>query len=163
DAEWLAGWIALRKLNDPVKAEAHFRTFVNGVTAPISVARGQYWLREALTAQQKPIDPAAAHVAAAKFPHVFYGPLAAQKVAGEGQSPQALQFSFEPIAAPTEEERAAFAKQPAVRAAILLAEAGRLGAFERFSFAIDDTLANAKEHQMLFDIAQGYLQNRTAL
>jgi soluble lytic murein transglycosylase len=50
-----------------------------------------------------------------------------------------------------------------VRSAILLAETGRLASFERFSYAIDDTLATAMEHQMLFDIGAGYLEMRSAV
>jgi soluble lytic murein transglycosylase len=50
-----------------------------------------------------------------------------------------------------------------VRAAILLAESGRLASFERFSYAIDDMLQTAPEHQMLFDIAAGYLEMRAAV
>src|SRR5690606_30586495 len=51
DAEWMAGWLALTRINDAKKAEAHFTVFGAGVTTPISVARAQYWLGEALTAQ----------------------------------------------------------------------------------------------------------------
>jgi soluble lytic murein transglycosylase len=50
-----------------------------------------------------------------------------------------------------------------VRAAILLAETGRLASFERFSFALDDMMDTAAEHQMLFDIAAGYLEMRAAV
>jgi soluble lytic murein transglycosylase len=52
DAEWIAGWLALEKLGDAAKAEAHFRVFGAGVATPISVSRAQYWLGEALTKQQ---------------------------------------------------------------------------------------------------------------
>ena len=51
DAEWMAGWLALEKLNDPQKAEAHFRVFGAGVQTPISDPRAKYWLGEALTKQ----------------------------------------------------------------------------------------------------------------
>lgn len=161
DAEWLAGWLALTKLNDPVKAEGHFRIFGAGVSTPISLARAGYWLGEALTAQKRTVEAQAAYAAAAKYPYVFYGQLAAEKIAAT--NPDALIFQLAPVTAPTEAERAAFARRPAVRAAILLAETGRLATFERFSFAIDDTLETAQQHQMLFDIAKGYLEMRAAV
>lgn len=161
DAEWLCGWLALRKLNDPAKAEVHFRKFADGVSTPISVARGQYWLGETLAAEQRSDEAQVAYNAAAKFPYVFYGQLAAEKVAAA--NPAALQFSFEGAIAPTDEDRAAFAKQPGIRAAILLAETGRLGSFERFAYALDDVLTSPAEHQMLYDICQGYLEPRAAL
>ncbi|HVY88395.1 MAG TPA: transglycosylase SLT domain-containing protein [Hyphomonadaceae bacterium] len=161
DAEWTAGWLQLAKLHDPVKAEAHFRVFGAGVTTPISVSRAQYWLGEALTKQNKVDDAKIAYATAAKYPYVFYGQLAAEKL--KDDVPDLGKLYFVSIAAPTDEERAAFAKQPEVRAAILLAETGRLGTFERFSFALDDTLQTAAEHQMLFDIAAGYLEMRAAV
>jgi len=33
DAEWMAGWLALEKLGDAAKAEAHFRVFGAGVAS----------------------------------------------------------------------------------------------------------------------------------
>jgi soluble lytic murein transglycosylase len=161
DAEWMAGWLALTKLNDPVKAEGHFRTFGAGVTTPISVARAGYWLGEALTAQKRTAEAQTAYASAAKYPYVFYGQLAAEKVAAT--NPDATILQLAPISAITDADRAAFARRPAIRAAILLAETGRLASFERFSYAIDDTLETAEQHQMLFDIDRGYLEMRAAV
>ncbi len=161
DAEWAAGWIALEKLNDPAKAEAHFRVFGAGVATPISVSRAQYWLGEALTKQGRIPEAQEAYLAAAKYTYVFYGQLAAEKV--RQQSPEAVKLQLTAPPAPTDEERAAFARQTPVRAAILLAETGRLASFERFSFALDDMMNTAAEHQMLFDIGAGYLEMRAAV
>lgn len=44
EAEWLAGWIALRFLNNPNGAYDHFNKMYNVVQQSISVARGAYWL-----------------------------------------------------------------------------------------------------------------------
>ena len=92
---------------------------------------------------------------------MFYDQLAAEKV--RQQMPEAMKISFALPAQPTDDERAAFAKRTPVRAAILLAETGRLASFERFSFALDDVMTTANEHQMLFDIAAGYLEMRAAV
>lgn len=161
DAEWMAGWLALEKLGDAAKAEAHFRVFGAGVATPISVSRAQYWLGEALTKQGRVPEAQEAYALAAKYPYVFYGQLAAEKV--RQQMPEAMKLSFTLPAPPTDEERAAFAKRTPVRAAILLAETGRLASFERFSFALDDMMETANEHQMLFDIAAGYQEMRAAV
>ena len=161
DAEWMAGWLALEKLGDAAKAEAHFRVFGAGVATPISVSRAQYWLGEALTNQQRIPEAQEAYLAGSKYPYVFYGQLAAEKV--RQQAPEAMKIAFSPPAPPTDEERAAFAKRTPVRAAILLAETGRLASFERFSFALDDVMETANEHQMLFDVAAGYLEMRAAV
>jgi soluble lytic murein transglycosylase len=161
DAEWIAGWLALTKLNDPVKAERHFRTFGAGVTTPISLGRAGYWLGEALTAQKRTAEAQAAYADAAKYPYVFYGQLAAEKISAI--QPDAIILQLAPVPPITDAERKAFTQKPAIRAAILLAETGRLATFERFSYAIDDTLETAQEHQMLFDIARGYLEMRAAV
>jgi soluble lytic murein transglycosylase len=130
DAEWQAGWLSL-KLNEPVRAEKHFRTFLDGVTAPISVARGNYWLGEALAKQKRDIDAQVAYVAAAKYLYVFYGQLAAEKI--EAVNPDSRTLSFPDAPQVTEAMRATFLQKPVVRAAVLLAESGRQASFERFS------------------------------
>lgn len=161
DAEWMAGWLALEKLGDAAKAEGHFRTFAAGVETPISIARANYWLGEALHKQQRVIEAQIAYEAASRYGYVFYGQLAAEKLGP--LIPGTTKIAFTPPPPPTDDERAAFARQPIVRAAILLAESGRLASFERFSNYIDDQLTTPVEHQMLFDIAQGYLETRAAV
>src|SRR5512144_1468403 len=44
DSEWLAGWIALRFLQQPEVATPHFLAMFENVTHPVSRARGAYWL-----------------------------------------------------------------------------------------------------------------------
>lgn len=161
DAEWMAGWLALSKLNDAKKAKTHFTVFGAGVATPISVARAQYWLGEALRAQGRDEEAQAAYEAGAKYPFVFYGQLAAEKAGA--LKPELKVLNLGSHTAPTDEERAEFARRPAVRASILMAEAGRLASFERFHFALDDVLTTPAEHQMLFDIAAGYLEMRAAV
>ncbi|HHC29216.1 MAG TPA: lytic transglycosylase domain-containing protein, partial [Rhodobacterales bacterium] len=46
--EWLAGYIALRKIGDAQTALGHFRAHKSGVQSPISLARGGYWEGRAL-------------------------------------------------------------------------------------------------------------------
>ena len=50
DLEFLAGFIALRKLGDADTALRHFRNLRQGVATPISVARAHYWAGRALLA-----------------------------------------------------------------------------------------------------------------
>ncbi|MEO1613545.1 MAG: tetratricopeptide repeat protein, partial [Pseudomonadota bacterium] len=51
DAEWFAGWVALRKMNDPDRAIAHFQRFLAAVGTPISYGRGNYWMGRAYEAK----------------------------------------------------------------------------------------------------------------
>ncbi len=83
EAEWLAGWIALRFLNDSDIALQHFTTLYENVRFPISQSRGAYWAGRAAEASgiharaiaQKWYGTAAAHFT------TFYGQLAMSRLA----------------------------------------------------------------------------------
>ncbi len=76
-AEWLAGWIALRHLDDPVTALGHFSRFHDEVSQPISLARGAYWSGRAAEASGDTARAGDWFNRAAEHPQTFYGQLAA--------------------------------------------------------------------------------------
>lgn len=78
DLEFLAGFIALRRLNDPAAAEAHFQHLLAGVSTPISLARAHYWIGRAQEAGGK--DGSGSYKAAAAHQTAFYGLLAAERL-----------------------------------------------------------------------------------
>ena len=78
DLEFLAGFIALRRLNDPATAETHFQHLLAGVSTPISLARAHYWIGRAQEAAGK--DGTASFKAAAVHQTAFYGLLAAERL-----------------------------------------------------------------------------------
>ncbi|MBL9052494.1 MAG: lytic transglycosylase domain-containing protein, partial [Tabrizicola sp.] len=78
DLEFLAGFIALRRLDDPAKALAHFRHLETGVSTPISTARAKYWQGRAEEALGQ--DATASYKAAAQYQTAFYGLMAAEKL-----------------------------------------------------------------------------------
>ena len=78
DLEFLAGFIALRRLNDPAAAEKHFQHLLAGVSTPISLARAHYWIGRAQEAAGK--DGSASYKAAAAHQTAFYGLLAAERL-----------------------------------------------------------------------------------
>lgn len=78
DLEFLAGFIALRKLGDAATAEKHFQHLLAGVSTPISLARAHYWIGRSLEAQGK--DGTASYKAAAAHQTAFYGLLAAERL-----------------------------------------------------------------------------------
>ena len=75
DAEFLAGYIALRKLNDPAGALAHFQRLAAVSKAAITQARAWYWQGRAEAAAGN--DPKPDYAKAAAWPTTFYGQLAA--------------------------------------------------------------------------------------
>ena len=60
DAEWVAGFIALTRRDDPAAAITHFTAFRAAVATPISLGRAGYWLG---LAEEKAGDAAAAQAA----------------------------------------------------------------------------------------------------
>jgi soluble lytic murein transglycosylase len=73
EAEFLAGFIALRMLHDPARAEKHFSA-LTASHALITQGRAHYWLGRAAAAAGK--DPKPEYQKAAAFPTTFYGQLA---------------------------------------------------------------------------------------
>lgn len=84
DSEWVAGWVALRKLNDPQNAITHFTRFREAVETPISVGRGGYWLGRAYEAAGQVDEATRWYGDAARFQTSFYGQLAAARIGAEG-------------------------------------------------------------------------------
>jgi soluble lytic murein transglycosylase len=75
DAEFLAGFIALRRLANPRLAAMHFSHLAALTDAAITQGRAWYWLGRAAAAAGADARPA--YRAAAAFPCTFYGQLAA--------------------------------------------------------------------------------------
>lgn len=84
DAEWVAGWVALRKLNDPARAITHFRSFRDSVETPISLGRGGYWLGRAYEAAGNEVQARRWYQDAAQYQTSFYGQLAAAAIGAPG-------------------------------------------------------------------------------
>ncbi|WP_183710545.1 MULTISPECIES: lytic transglycosylase domain-containing protein [unclassified Rhizobium] len=79
EAEFHAGWYALRGLQDGANASAHFRKILQVSNGPISQSRGWYWLGRAAEAGG-PGKAADFYAKAASYPSTFYGQLAAEKL-----------------------------------------------------------------------------------
>ena len=115
EAEFHAGWYALRDLNDPGTAAGHFQRILQVSDRPLSVSRAWYWLGRA--AEKGNPQEAREHFAkAANFPGTFYGQLAAARL---GRT--ALNVAYPK---PTAEERARFNRREAVQAIARLQAAG---------------------------------------
>ena len=75
EAEWLAGWIALRFLEDPEAAAKHFEKLYEAVSYPISRARGAYWSARAAETRGDRTAALNWHELAARHPTTYYGQL----------------------------------------------------------------------------------------
>ena len=112
DHEFTAGWIALRYLNDPTTALAHFSRIAEGLSNPISLGRAAYWQGRALDALKRPQEAHARYQEAARYPTAYYGQIARAK-AGLGE------LTLNPVVL-TPAQRNQFAQSELVRAAELL-------------------------------------------
>lgn len=79
EAQWTAGWIALRFNDEPDLALKHFEYLNKNVFQPVTLARSAYWIAmsyEALKQKNKAIEW---YKTATKYPTFFYGQLAIHK------------------------------------------------------------------------------------
>ncbi len=123
EAEFLAGFIALRFLNDPVLAQRHFVAMALGTRSVISRARALYWEGRALAARGAQSAARERYAAAAQLPTAFYGQLAALTM---GESQESLDRRLRALQTPPIDQRRAqeFAQRELARVVTTLTELG---------------------------------------
>lgn len=78
EAEWMAGWLALRFLNQPQSALKHFETMYGLVATSISKSRGAYWAGRATERLGQNDQARTWFQVAAQYPTSYYGQLSLQ-------------------------------------------------------------------------------------
>ncbi|MFL5251641.1 MAG: transglycosylase SLT domain-containing protein [Rhodopila sp.] len=134
DAEFLAGFIALRKLNDPARAVPHFQALAASGAA-ITQGRAHYWLGRAAAAAGG--DPKPEYAKAAAWPTTFYGQLASLAL---GESQAVLAARIKALRDPpwTQEAALAFTGHEVVRAAAWLMAWGDFQRARVFLLRVDE-------------------------
>ncbi len=79
EAQWTAGWIALRFMDEPKVAYVHFQNLYQNVSQPVTLARATYWLAMASEAMGSRSQAIEWYKMSAKYPIFFYGQLAIHK------------------------------------------------------------------------------------
>ncbi|NTF06973.1 lytic transglycosylase domain-containing protein [Agrobacterium rubi] len=115
DAEFHAGWYALRALQDPTSAAKHFNALLQASNRPLSASRAYYWLGRTAEAGG-PGDARDYFTKAAANPGTFYGQLAAARI-----GTTTIKVTYP---SPTDSDRQHFADREAVRAIERLEAAG---------------------------------------
>jgi soluble lytic murein transglycosylase len=113
-AEWLLGWLELRRLNQPAAALTRFDALYKHVGTAISRSRAAYWAGRAAETVGDNGTAAEWEKVAAQYPSTFYGQLAYDKVYGK---PKPDTFVDPPVA---QADVDAFNQQDLVRAVRLL-------------------------------------------
>ncbi|GFE64987.1 lytic transglycosylase domain-containing protein [Litoreibacter roseus] len=126
DLEWLSGFLALRQLEAPAEAVAHFERFGAAVATPISLGRAGYWLGRAHEALGDDAAAAEAYAQGAQYQSSFYGQLAAER-AGLPADPNMTGQGIFPSW-----RQASFANSSILDAILALHEAGHRNLTERF-------------------------------
>lgn len=111
EAEFLAGWIALRFLSRPETAQQHFLALRTAANSDKQIAKAEYWLGRTAAALRVEEDAKTHYEAAGEFPLTYYGQLALQALKpGHGDLP------LTPAPKPTATDLETFRNRDAVKA-----------------------------------------------
>jgi len=157
DAEWLAGWLSLRYLDQPQRARDHFAHLSENVSSPVSLSRALYWRAEAERALGNTAESERLLNEAARFNFTYYGQLAATR------GNRTATLSLPETARVTDQVRLRFENRELVRALRLMSEVGAQRDFESIAFYLDDTLDDPMELELLAQMAREQSYHRTAL
>ncbi len=149
DGAFLAGWIALRRMDQPEVALQHFQVLAGLSQAAITQARAHYWMGRALEAGGH--DGAAEYAQAMRWPTTYYGQLAALAA---GQDAGALVAGARDPAWDEARAQAFLGHEPA-RAAVLLAAWGDARRAKPFLARLDELATDGTERAMAARLALG--------
>ena len=130
EAEWLSGWIALRRLDDPENALRHFKRMYERVNFPVSRSRGAYWIARTYETTEKHDEATKWYREAAQHMTRFYGQVASGHLL-RGERPE---LPVEPE--PDESDMRRFEARDLVRAIRMLAEFDRRRELKPFLLAL---------------------------
>ncbi len=147
-AEWLAGWIALRKLDKPGAAFRHFKALYDNVQFPVSRSRGAYWAARALEAKERHGDATTWYRTAARYMTRFYGQVASGHVLA------AERPTLPPEPEPDDADRRRFEAHDAVRAIRVLAQLDRRRDIKRFLHGLAEDATTATDWVLAARLAQ---------
>lgn len=143
DLEFLSGFIALRKLNDPALALRHFQRMRPAVVTAISVARAEYWTGRAFEAKGDAAAAEAAYRRAAENQTAYYGLLAAERLG------LTLDAALVAVGTPGQGwKTAGFAGSSVLAAGQLLVAAGDRPLAARFFLHLGEGLSEAELGQL---------------
>jgi peptidoglycan lytic transglycosylase len=147
DAEFLAGWVALRFLHEPKTALTHFTKLYEAARFPVSLARGAYWAGRAEAALGNKDAAVEWYRRGAGHLTTYYGQLASAELDPAARPP------FPKTIQPTDDERKQFDASELVQAVRLLQQVGQTLKVKSF---VTRLVLNAKapgEHTLVAELA----------
>lgn len=146
-AEFLAGWLALRKIGKPWEGFKHFEKLFNNVESPISRARGAYWAGLASETLGYPDVANQWYQVGAKYQTTFYGQMAAQRINLPFGLLKPTAFQISP------EAKQRFNNDPLIRAVKILKQAGQDYDARQFLTAFIESRPSGLEYKLAADFA----------
>ncbi len=155
DAEFLAGFIALRRLGDTQDAARHFEVLARLSPSAITQGRAHYWLGRTAEARQDAAAARAAYAAATAWPTTYYGQLAARAL-GEDDATLAERIRAARDPGWTPDRALSFVASEGVRAAALLIEWGEARRARAFVLRLEETAADGPGRALAARLAVGF-------
>jgi soluble lytic murein transglycosylase len=146
EAEWLAGWLALRFIDQPNTALRHFNRLYDGVRAPVDRASAAYWAGRSAADLGDRWLAGQWYRRAAEVPIAYYGQLAAEALGEAGQP-----LPDPPPADPM--QRAAFESQELVRVVRMLIDADATRELPPFLLRLGEQATSATEVGLVAELA----------
>jgi len=149
EAEFLAGWIALRFLNQPETALKHFLALRTSSLSPEQIARAEYWLGRTAEASNDEALAQRHFTHASLHKLTYYGQLSKQALTG---TPSALHIPKAPLPTPADVKK--FLSHEAVKAIGIARAAGLEKLTPLFFHQLARTLSSPAEIVLLAELAQ---------
>jgi soluble lytic murein transglycosylase len=146
DAEFLAGWIALRYLKDTNAAKSHFARMLDKAETRTDKARGGYWLGRTYLAAGDKGSASKYFKSAAQYSTIYYGQLAREYI-GLGGVPEEINGGEPSTAA-----RARVEKDEVVRALRLMHAAAGKEHISMFLFSLASRFKSVDDMNAVADI-----------
>ncbi|MBO43892.1 MAG: lytic murein transglycosylase [Rhodospirillaceae bacterium] len=147
EAEWLAGWIALRFVHRYADAFDHFKALFNEVQYPISQSRAAYWAGRAADAANLTGIASRWYRIAAIHNTRFYGQLAASHL------PENERLALPQQPQPTKTNAREFRKNEIVKILMMLNQLGEKKLVRQFISHLIRTNKNSRNWVMLAQLA----------
>ncbi|ONG47319.1 transglycosylase [Pseudoroseomonas deserti] len=152
EAEFWAGFIALRRMADGSRAAQHFSVLGQGSSSVITNARAHYWRGRAAAGLGRAEEARTHFAAAAGFPTAFYGQLGALAL-GESAPQLAARIAGYRPPQPTPEAANAYLDRELARAVLTLADLGDTSRARPFLLRLEEVAATPSEQVLAARLA----------
>jgi soluble lytic murein transglycosylase len=152
EGEFLAGFIAMRRLGDAAGAQRHFARLAEGSLSVITRARAAYWEGMALSVMRREGEARARLAGAATLPTAYYAQLASLAL-GETPAQLSARITGHPSPAPDAATANRFVAREMARAVIALADLGQADRARLFLLRMEDVSPDAADRWLIARLA----------